>query len=176
MMPRLLLIALSAIAVTLASPQAQSPLTTTIVLVRHAEAIANAGTDPGLSEAGLARARALSQALEHAEVNAVITTQYQRTAMTGEPLATALKAPLIKVPVEGPVDGYVKQLVQQVLAKYAGGTVVIVGHSNTVPALVQGFSGVDVGAIAHDSYDRMFVVTTASAGSGRVVRAHYGPK
>ena len=51
---------------------------------------------------------------------------------------------------------------------------VTLGHSNTVPALVKGFSGVDIGEIAHDSYDQMFVITTNGSGVGRVVRARYG--
>ena len=35
-------------------------------------------------------------------------------------------------------------------------------------------SGIDVGEIAHDSYDNMFVVSTRSPGSGTLVRARYG--
>jgi hypothetical protein len=65
-------------------------------------------------------------------------------------------------------------VVQSVHTTYAGGTIVIVGHSNTVPALVKALSGIDVGAIAHDSYDALFVVTTTAPGRGRLVRARYG--
>jgi len=150
---------------------------TTVVIVRHAEAVPGSGTDPVLSAAGSARAGALAGALKDAGVKAVITTQYQRTALTGRPLADALNVPLVKETIAGGpagLDAYARKAVETVHAKYAGGTVVIVGHSNTVPALVEAFSGVDVGEIAHDSYDRMFIVTTAAPGSGRVVRARYG--
>jgi broad specificity phosphatase PhoE len=85
--------------------------------------------------------------------------------------------PLVKEFIAGGpagLDTYMRNAVETVHAKYAGGTVVFVGHSNTVPALVKAFSGVDVGEIAHDSYDRMFVVTLRPDGSSSVVRARYG--
>jgi bisphosphoglycerate-dependent phosphoglycerate mutase len=66
--------------------------------------------------------------------------------------------------------------VQMVRSKYAGGTVVIVGHSNTVPALVKALSGIDPGEIAHDAYDNMYIVTTTAAGMAQVVRAKYGAR
>lgn len=177
-MRKLLLLALAAATGIAASPSAQSPNApaTTVVIVRHAEAVPNAGNDPVLSEAGIARADALAAALKDAGVAAVFTTQYQRTALTGQSVATAMNVPLAKAAIAGGpagLDGYVKQTVADVLAKYAGRTVVIVGHSNTVPALVKGFTGAEVGEIAHDSYDQMFVVTTSAAGTGRVVRARY---
>jgi broad specificity phosphatase PhoE len=177
-MRKVLLLVIAA-AVCAASPSAQSPNApvTTVVIVRHAEAVPNAGNDPVLSDAGVARANALAAALKDAGVAAVFTTQYQRTALTGQPVAAAANVAVAKATIAGGpagLDSYVKQTVADVLAKYAGRTVVIVGHSNTVPALVKGFTGADVGEIAHDSYDQMFVISTSAAGAGRVVRARYG--
>ena len=158
-----------------ATPVAQTaaPMTT-IILVRHAEAVPDAGRDPVLSEAGRARAAALAVALEHARIAGVYSTQYQRTRLTGTPVAEDAGLQVHVRPIEGDTAAYVAALVKDVLAAHAGGTVVIVGHSNTVPALVQGFSGVDPGEIAHDSYDRMFIVATNAPGTGRLVRARYG--
>ena len=156
--------------------QSQAAGATTVIIVRHAEAVPNAGSDPVLSDAGVARANALAAALKDAGVAGVFTTQYQRTALTGQAVATATNTPLVKTTIAGGaagLDGYVKQMVADVHAKFAGRTVVIVGHSNTVPALVKAFTGSDVEEIAHDSYDQMFVVTTAAAGKGRLVRARY---
>ena len=174
----MIILTLALLAAQAAAPVQTSAVgATTVVIVRHAEAVPDSGTDPVLSEAGLARANALAEALADAGVKAVITTQYQRTALTGAPLAAALNVPLIKESIAGGpagLDTYARNAVRIVHAKYAGGTLVIVGHSNTVPALVKAFSGVDVGEIAHDSYDRMFVVTLRPDGSGRVVRARYG--
>ena len=153
------------LAALLALGSVEQAAPTTIVLVRHAEAVANAGTDPVLSDAGIARAKALAAALKDAGVKAVITTQYQRTILTGRPLAEATGAELLQLPAQ---TGNPATLA----AKYAGGTIVIVGHSNTVPAIVKGLTGVDVGEIAHDSYDQMFIVTGAPGGA-RLVRARY---
>ena len=154
------------LAVLLALGSVQPAAPTTIILVRHAEAVANAGNDPVLTEAGTARAKALAAALKDAGVKAVITTQYQRTMLTGRPLADAAGAEFINLPAQ---TGNPTALA----AKYTGSTIVIVGHSNTVPAMVKSLTGVDVGEIAHDSHDQMFIVTAGAPGSARLVRARY---
>jgi broad specificity phosphatase PhoE len=161
-----------AIALASAVPQATAP-STTIVIVRHAEAVPDAGRDPVLSEAGAARAKALAAALSGADVAAVYSTQYQRTRLTGEPVAAAAGTTVTVLPIEGDTAAYASALVARVLSTHAGRTVVIVGHSNTVPALVKAFSGVGEGDIAHDTYDLMFVVTAEAPGKARVVRARY---
>jgi broad specificity phosphatase PhoE len=173
---RRLLCLTAAIAALVAPGSAQEPAATTVIVVRHAEAIADAGSDPALSEAGLARSRALADALANAGVRAVYATQYHRTRDTGAPAAAAAGTTVTVVPIEGPTGAYVTMLTARVLAEHLGGTIVIVGHSNTVPALVKGFSGVDVGEIAHDTYDNMYIVTTSAAGTGQVVRARYGAR
>lgn len=169
--------ALAATALLAPTGGSQPALATTVILVRHAEAVANAGNDPELTDAGRARAAALADALRNAGVTAIFTTHYRRTIQTGEPTARAVNAPLIAEKIgggAGGLDAYVRRIVQVVHEKHAGSTVVIVGHSNTVPALVQAFGGVDAGEIAHDAYDALFVVTTGAPGSGRVIRARYG--
>lgn len=173
---RRLLCLTAAIAALVAPGSSQEPAATTVIVVRHAEAIADAGSDPALSEAGAARARALADALANAGVSAVYSTQYRRTRDTGAPAAQAAGLDVQARAIEGGTAAYVDALVKDVLAAHAGKTVLVVGHSNTVPALVKGFSGVDVGEIAHDTYDTMYIVTTSRAGSGQVVRARYGAR
>src|SRR5215203_3829760 len=68
---------------------AQQAAPTIVVLVRHAEKATSPGNDAGLTEAGRARADALADALHDARVDAVITSQYERTRMTAEPIAAA---------------------------------------------------------------------------------------
>lgn len=152
---------------------------TTVILVRHAEAAANAGADPDLTAQGRARAEALVEALRHAGVTVVLTTPYRRTKETGEPLAKAANTPLVTTAI-GPgaagIDGHVRDVVRMIHEKHGGGTIVVVGHSNTVPALVKALTGTDPGEIAHDAFDRLFVVTTTGPGVGSLVRARYGPK
>lgn len=177
MMTRTLLLVAVPMLVALSGgpPAAQTAApVTTIVLVRHAEAVPDAGRDSVLSEAGRARAAALAGALSAAGVTAVYATQYQRTQLTGRPIAEAAGLQVRVRPIEGETGAYVAALVRDVLAWHAGGTVVIVGHSNTVPALVKGFTGVDPGEITHNSYANMFVVLAGAPGQGRLVRARYG--
>lgn len=47
---------------------------------------------------------------------------------------------------------YVERLVTDVLAKHRGQTVLVVSHSNTVPAIVERFGGKPVPAIGNDDY------------------------
>lgn len=171
MMSSLILTCVAVLAV--AVPAVETP-STTIVLVRHAEAVPDAGRDPVLSDAGSTRAKALAAALVGADVAAVYSTQYQRTRLTGEPAAAAAGLTVTVVPIEGATEAYASALAARVLSAHAGRTVVIVGHSNTVPALVKAFSGAGEGDIAHDTYDLMFVVTADAPGNARVVRARYG--
>ena len=51
---------------------------------------------------------------------------------------------------------------RELLAKRA---VLIVGHSNTVPATVQALSGTTVPPIAETEYDRLYTVTLDAAGA-----------
>ena len=147
--------------------------TTTVIVVRHAEAVPGAGRDPALAKHGAARAAALAGALGHANVSAVYATQYQRTQLTGAPAAAARGLTVTVKPIEGDADAYAAKLAAEILAMHAG-TVLIVGHSNTVPALLKAFSGVVIPDLAHDSYDTMFVITVRGPGQGSAVRARYG--
>src|SRR3954447_19431400 len=63
---------------------------TTVLIVRHAEKMANAGTDPDISPEGVARAKALAAVCEHAGVEAAYVTQYKRTRQTAAPLHVPL--------------------------------------------------------------------------------------
>src|SRR5258708_6009468 len=61
-----------------------------IIVVRHPEK-EDASKDTVLSKAGGARARDLARHLRDAGVTAIVTSQYQRTSLTAQPLAAAMK-------------------------------------------------------------------------------------
>ena len=61
----------------------------TIIVVRHGEKTSDTERDPDLSDAGLARARALAALLADAELAAILTTDYRRTRQTVQPTAAA---------------------------------------------------------------------------------------
>ena len=147
---------------------------TTVILVRHAETAgdtSSGGTDPALSEAGTARAKALAAVAKDAQVSAAIVSQYRRTKDTG----AELKVPLIEVPVErGKAGEQADAIVKRIAADHRGKSVLVVGHSNTIPVIVKALSGVAAADIAHEEYDRLYVVVLEEGKPARVVVGRYG--
>ena len=64
------------------------PKATTFIMVRHAETTGS-GSNPNLSVDGQSRANRLSQMLEKVNLNAIYSTNYNRTKQTAQPAATA---------------------------------------------------------------------------------------
>ena len=125
---------------------------TTIVVVRHAEKVDD-GTDPPLSTAGVARAEALARALRDLPVAAVYTSPFRRTAATVAPLCAARGLGPTTV-TAADARGLAARL-----REHAGQTVVVCGHSNTVPDILRALGIAEAPAIADHEYDRLFVVT-----------------
>jgi phosphohistidine phosphatase SixA len=147
---------------------------TTVILVRHAEKAAVPGDDPPLSAAGEARSLALLDALRDAGVQAVVTTQLQRTRLTAAPLARELGLTPEVVPVAGDAATHARQVAEHVLARHAGRTVLVVGHSNTIPAIVAALGGGAAEPIDDGTYDDLYVVTRAADGAARRLHVRYG--
>jgi len=145
---------------------------TVVLLVRHAEKAAQPPQDPPLTEAGSARAQALVAVARDAGVSAIITTQYERTRKTAEPTAAALHV-TPEVVDAGPAAQHAKAVADQIL-KHAGGTVLVVGHSNTVPAIVGALGAPRPRDLCDSEYDQLFVVVLGDAGPPRVIRSRYG--
>ena len=128
-----------------------------IVLVRHAERADMApgggttATDPDLSPAGRARAESLRKLLKDARVSAIYVTEYRRTAQTAAPLAAALG---VEPSVIQSKD--VPALLEKLRA--ATGTVLVVGHSNSVPQVLRELGVAEQVSIAEDEFDNLFVV------------------
>lgn len=132
-------------------------------LVRHAER-ADAGMDdqpdPELSEIGRARAQELARLLGDAGITSIHSTPYRRTMQTARPLADALG---LDVDEYDPRPG---DAMQAFLAQLrTPGRHVVVGHSNTTPAMVERLGGDPVSAIATEEYDRIYVLHIGADGS-----------
>jgi broad specificity phosphatase PhoE len=164
----LLFVALGALMLT----AARKSESTTILIVRHAEKQANAGDDPHLSDAGVARAQALARAVEHANVDVIYVSQYLRTKETAGPLA-ARQIPVIVLPVGKPEE-YPKLIVNDILTRHSGKTVLVVSHSNIVPGIVEELTHVKVPEIADDEYSRLYIVTVQPGRAPQIVAAQYG--
>ncbi|MBW3572616.1 MAG: histidine phosphatase family protein [Gemmatimonadetes bacterium] len=147
---------------------------TVVVLVRHAEkaAVEPGNNDPPLSEAGAARAAALREALHGMHLDAVIATERQRTQATARPAAEAHGlAPEIVSLRHGPahVDS-----VAAAVRRHAGHTVLVAGHSNTVPAIVHALGGPRLPDLCEAEYANLFVLVLKPGAEPRLERRSYG--
>jgi broad specificity phosphatase PhoE len=169
---RRLLMALCAVAVAAVPASAQiAATTTTVILVRHAEKAATPADDPPLTAAGEARARDLAQAVRDAGVTAIITTQFARTRATGQPTAAVLG--ITPTVVAATNASHVPDVVAEI-RKHAGQTVLVIGHSNTIPAIVEALGAKRPPAICDSQYDNLYVVTLPPTDAVEIVRAKYG--
>jgi broad specificity phosphatase PhoE len=136
-----------------------------VLLVRHAEKV-DESKDPPLSAAGKARARALARYLRSAGVTAIYVTQYQRTALTAAPLAAAasVKPVVIHADERQPLVDRIRK---------EKGVVLVVGHSDTVPAILRLLGHPEAVTIAHPEHDNLFVVIPHASGPPSVVRLRY---
>ena len=154
----------------------QTAASTTVILVRHAEKALEPANDPPLTPAGEARAAALVDALGSAGVQVIYSTNWKRTQQTALPISLKLGIPVTTFDVTPGAQGYGEMYAAELLAKHRGKVVLVVGHSNTVPAIVRGLGAAAVPAIPDPEYDNLFIVTVPEAGPARVVRAKFGAR
>ncbi|GLC24190.1 phosphoglycerate mutase family protein [Roseisolibacter agri] len=149
--------------------RAASP--TLVLLVRHAEKAAEPADDPPLTDLGSTRARALQAALADAGVQAVIATPRRRTSDTAKPLADALGL----VPEIVPLSGDHVKAVADAVRRHAGQVILVVGHSNTIPAIIGALGGPRLKDLCDAEHSNLFVLTLPAEGTPRLVRGQYGP-
>ncbi|WLI89310.1 phosphoglycerate mutase family protein [Massilia sp. R2A-15] len=145
------------LAAALAQPMLVLAEPAQIYLVRHGEKQA-AGKDPELTAQGKARAQNVATMLRKAGVEAVFSSQTTRTIQTAQPMAQAAG---VEVQTYDPSKP--EAMVARVKA-LKGGAVLVVGHSNTVPALVRMFGGVPGTDIADDEFDRVYQLHVGADG------------
>ena len=140
---------------------------TLVVAVRHAEKQVDGTDDPALSDAGQARANELARVLADAGVDAIYTTTLRRTRDTAKPLADRLSIPIVELDPRD-TEGLIARL-----RKHPGETVLVVGHSNTVPDIVTKL-GAKGTPLAEHEYDDLFFVVAFRSGAGYVTHLAYG--
>lgn len=124
---------LAAAMLIFASTEAPAQGNKTIVLVRHAEKAASTEMDKtgdvDLSAEGRQRAERLAQAIKKYKPHEIFATDYKRTRQTAEPIAK-LRGKTIQT-----YDPQKQaELIPKILASKTD-HYLIVGHSNTIPAL-----------------------------------------
>jgi broad specificity phosphatase PhoE len=163
--PILLRGALAMVTIGIAAPVPAQQL---VIVVRHAER-ADGGSksmqaqeDPLLSAAGEARAQRLAEMLADAGVKAIFATEYKRTQDTGKPLAARLG-----LAVQASKGNDAGALVAKIKAAHAKDVVLVIGHSNTMPAIVKAFGGGAV-TMTDEDYSSVFVVVPATGAVTRL--------
>ena len=157
------------VACSSAPPVMDSNAALTFVVVRHAEKSSDDARDPSLSEAGKARAQSLTRLLEGAPLSAAYATGYRRTQQTAQPAADAHGIKITIYDAQIPATA----LASQLRAAHAHGTVLVVGHSNTVPEIVAALSGQPVEAMSDEQYDLVYRVRIGSDGRAMLARDRY---
>lgn len=123
---------------------------TTVVLVRHAD---RQGTADALSNAGVTRAQELAHVMAKSGITAIYTSEALRTQETAAPTAAALGLVPAAVAAADVVG-----LADRIRANQAGQSVLVVGHSDSVPQVIAEFGGpaVDIPA---DEFDNLYILT-----------------
>lgn len=153
-----LLATLGLLAGCASAPRAQT--VATFVLVRHAEKAADDARDPSLSDAGRARVARLVARLHDHRIVAVYATAFRRAQQTAAPVAADHGLAVVTYDAAQPAA----DLARALRRTYPAGTVLVVGHSNTVPALAQALCGCTIGPTADSEYGRRIAVSVRSDG------------
>ena len=144
---------------------------TTLLLVRHAEKAASIWEDPGLTPSGAARADELAYILKHVKLDAVYSTPFKRTKMTASPTAKE-KGLEVKL-YNTKEDGFLKKVIRE----FHGGTVLIVGHSNTIPRMANALEGRPIYSDLDDAtYDNLFIASVPAEGKAVLLRLRFGDR
>ena len=152
----------------------ESQATTTVIFVRHAEKATLPEDDPGLSPAGERRVAELTRQLVDADVvagiDAVYSTPFRRTEETVRPIAEALG-----LTVNSYDAANTEEIMERIVREHKGKIILVVGHSNTVPALIGNMgASKKVPDIAENEYDNIYIVSIPWFGKTKTIRLRYG--
>lgn len=142
---------------------------TTYILVRHAET-SGGGSNPNLSIVGAERSMELSRILANVPLDAVLSTNFNRTMQTAEPTATAKGLTIQSYDPFAP-----DAVIESTLNDYRDGFILIVGHSNTTPDFLNKMVGENIYATLPESaYDNLYIVSLFEKGRAKVTHLKYG--
>ncbi|ELR69625.1 hypothetical protein C900_04850 [Fulvivirga imtechensis AK7] len=166
-MKRILLVAFGLLLFYQVYPQSDS--ITTVILVRHAEKDFAKDGDPVLTENGTARARLLAEILKNQSVDAVYSTPFNRTRQTVEPVASQKTLEVIDY------NPFKLEEVIEIIEANKGKTLLISGHSNTVPLILNMMVNEDkYRQLDESDYDNLYIVSYLRKGNAKVLELQYG--
>jgi 2,3-bisphosphoglycerate-dependent phosphoglycerate mutase len=126
--------------------------TTTIYFIRHAEKV-DSSKNPDLSTLGLERAAHWNEIFSETPFDAIYSTDFTRTKQTAAPTATNKK---ITITIYDPKNIDFQKFKTDNLGK----TVLVVGHSHTIPDFVNKLINQDVYPTIEDAtFGNLYIVT-----------------
>lgn len=140
-------------------------------LVRHAEKATTPANDPALSDTGLQRAQRLATLLQHAPPNAIYSTDYARTRATAAPTAERYGREIERYDARRSASEFAEALRRRHVG--AGDSVLVVGHSNTVPALAEALCACPIDPIDEAEFDRFIVIRFDADGDVGIEQRRY---
>jgi broad specificity phosphatase PhoE len=148
------------------STPSEQPTPTVVYLIRHAETTGE-GTDPGLSPAGLERVENWSLILQDVEFGSFYSTNLNRTRQTIEPIATSNGQEVI-------FYDHADFSLADVITDHTGGNVLVVGHSNTIPALINAYLGSAVYPnMSASEFGNLYKITVLDGEVSHEMTVHY---
>jgi phosphohistidine phosphatase SixA len=138
-----------------------------VFFVRHAEKVDDSAAAL-LSEQGLERAKCLAATLRDAHIATVYASDVQRTQQTAAPTAEefGVKPTIIRKSDTAGLIAALKQL---------RGNALVVNHSDTLPGIVEAFSGHSIAALGAQEYDRLIEIEISNGHALPAVVLHYCP-
>ena len=139
--------------------------TTQIFILRHTEK-ADDSEDPDLSVQGIERAKYWKKVLQHTEIDHVYTTDFKRNIETALLISdnNSVK-PELYYPMSFDVQKFLKLI--------KGKTVLIIGHSNTIPDMVNRLINENkYPPMSHTNYNILYLVTINENGDSSSSMLH----
>ena len=145
--------------------------TTVLFLVRHAEKDLKGGDDPNLTDIGRKRAEKLAALMKNVRLDYIGSTSTQRTKETVQNTAVQNNIPIGFYNQ----DGQSESIVGFFKGNYKGKKGLIVGHSNSIPGILNGFVSKDdqYKEIPENDYSRFYVISYVSDGQIEVLELNY---
>jgi 2,3-bisphosphoglycerate-dependent phosphoglycerate mutase len=142
----------------------------TFYIVRHAEK-ADDSNDPQLSQLGIERAVDLEKYLAGKKLDTVFTSTFKRTMLTGLTVSLPRAIPQLVINQQDPqiLNAFIDRM-----KKITGDKgILIVGHTNTLPAIIFGLCGQNITPIAENDYDNIYIITINN-GNKTLQQLNYG--
>ncbi len=139
---------------------------TTIIFVRHAD---RDGSNDALTDVGVARADELVHVAEKSGATAIYHSGANRTRLTATPLANTLGITMNQIANSA-------QTIDHIFNNHRGETVMVAGHSDSVPAMIGLAGGPALPHITSTEYDNLFILSRCNCffGPTKLVNLQYG--